>query len=30
MALTTLDILTDPELGKEAWDEQKNWLKLYG
>jgi hypothetical protein len=28
--LTTLDILTDPELGKEAWDEQKHWLKLYG
>lgn len=30
MALTTLDILTDPELGKQAWDEQKQWLELYG
>jgi amidohydrolase len=30
MALTALDILSDPELVKEAKDEQKNWLKLYG
>jgi len=30
MALTTLDILTDPELGTQAWDEQKQWLELYG
>jgi len=30
MALTALDILTDPELLANAKEEQKNWLKLYG
>jgi hypothetical protein len=30
MALTALDILSDPDLLAEAKEEQKNWLKLYG
>jgi amidohydrolase len=30
MAWTTLDILTDPEISREAWDERRSWDQLYG
>jgi len=29
MALTALDILTDPELSKQAWEKHKQWAKEY-
>ncbi|MDQ3549712.1 MAG: peptidase dimerization domain-containing protein, partial [Chloroflexota bacterium] len=29
MALTALDILTDPELSKQAWEKHKQWSKEY-
>jgi metal-dependent amidase/aminoacylase/carboxypeptidase family protein len=30
MALTALDILTDPELSGSAWDEHRKWEETYG
>lgn len=29
MALTALDILTDPAMSKEAWEEHRQWEQLY-
>ncbi len=29
MAFTALDILTDPQLSKRAWEEHRDWEKLY-
>ena len=29
MALTALDILTDPQLSLKAWDEHRNWDDLH-